>query len=933
MKPIDTVLTALDRHGCRPKRSGTGWSAQCPAHDDRRPSLSVTEGTDGRVLVCCHAGCATESIVAALGLAMKDLMPDDVLQSHHVTTSPHHQNPVKRAKYVGCADARPGGNGKPDGQTFPAAEDALDSLRRKLGQESCRWTYCDAAGEPVGLVVRWDKPDGTKDIRPISRFPDGWRIAAMPEPRPLYNLPDILKADPATPIFVAEGEKCVEALRQCGLLATTSSGGCNAASKTDWSPLSGRHVTILPDNDEPGRRYAQEVTDILLRLAPPATVRILKLADYAPGLPEGGDVADIVESDGWFGLPLGQGASPEDLGRWLIEIAAGIEPVASKDEWPEVISLDPGELPQFPVHVLPTILRDWVQEEARATQTPLDLPAMMSLGVCSAAIARQVEVVPRVGWIEPVNLFVTVLLPPGNRKSAVFRDALKPLRDYEAELIDMARPEIAKRQSARRQAEARLHKLEKFAGEKDDQEAAEQACELAARLAVEPEPVLPRLLTDDATAEKIASMLAEQKGRLASMSPEGGPFDLMAGLYSKNQTPQFTVYLMAHAGDELIADRVSRKSVRVERPALTCCYVIQPEVIRSLTHKAAFRGRGLLARFIYAVPVSTIGKREIAPPPVRSEVAEAYHRTVTMLARQANAIGLAPLKLALTTEAELLLRTWEAEIEGMLAEFGEMETIRDWGAKLAGATLRVAAVLHCVEQGIRGEIAPQTLAAAIEIGRYLIPHAKAVLEQLSDDSRLDGARWILRWIRRHQLREFTLRDVYRHGYRHFDSVDECKAALMELERRGYVREQQLPPQGPSARNTPLYGVNPVLYTPKGVSPIYGGEHVLEMPKGVDSADNVDTTPTTHDQSVNVVNVVSAFQKSEIVLTPHKCGISNDEPQAGFHPTSGGANRHDGQAPSVPSGPPLAAPSHVVAVYGTQQEGGEVDGPEFEEVTL
>ncbi len=161
-----------------------------------------------------------------------------------------------------------------------------------------------------------------------------------------------------------------------------------------------------------------------------------------------------------------------------------------------------------------------------------------------------------------------------------------------------------------------MRKLEKIAAENGDAEAREEAKALAAELAEQPEPVLPRLIVDDATHEKLGMMLAEQGGRIASMSAEGGVFDLMAGLYSKSGIPQFGVYLMGHSGDDLITDRVSRKGVRVERPALTCAYAMQPVVIKGLAEKPAFRGRGLLARFLYAAPPSWIGRREIAPPAV-----------------------------------------------------------------------------------------------------------------------------------------------------------------------------------------------------------------------------------------------------------------------------------------------------------------------------
>jgi hypothetical protein len=69
--PIDRILSHLK--GVR--KTATGWVARCPAHEDRRPSLSITKGSDGTVLVKCHAGCKTPAIVAALGLSLRDLFP------------------------------------------------------------------------------------------------------------------------------------------------------------------------------------------------------------------------------------------------------------------------------------------------------------------------------------------------------------------------------------------------------------------------------------------------------------------------------------------------------------------------------------------------------------------------------------------------------------------------------------------------------------------------------------------------------------------------------------------------------------------------------------------------------------------------------------------------------------------------------------------
>lgn len=111
-----------------------------------------------------------------------------------------------------------------------------------------------------------------------------------------------------------------------------------------------------------------------------------------------------------------------------------------------------------------------------------------------------------------------MLLEPGNRKSSVFTDAMKPLREIESELRKDAMPIVARALSERRQDETRLQKLEKIAASGDDPEAREEAGSLAEELEKQKLPVLPQLIVDDSTAEKLAIILSEQGARIASMS-------------------------------------------------------------------------------------------------------------------------------------------------------------------------------------------------------------------------------------------------------------------------------------------------------------------------------------------------------------------------------------------------------------------------------
>ncbi|MGD9721417.1 MAG: DUF3987 domain-containing protein [Pirellulales bacterium] len=755
--PLEWILEKLPDA----KKSGTCWSACCPAHDDRRASLSIAEGEDGRVLLKCHAGCSLEAICEAMGLK-----PTDLFVASTSTVLPAGRG---EQEYRGQANGQQG-SGAP--------------------QIAATYDYRDERGELLFQVVRYDP----KDFRQRRPKPGGGWVWLVKGVRVVpYRLPELL-ARPDEPVFVVEGEKDVDNLGRIGVLATCNAGGAGKWTAEHAASLGGRRVYATRDNDDSGLRHIEQVTHSLHGNA--EWVRIVEL----PGLPAKGDVSDWIAA----------GGTKQELMR-LAEASPIWAPPTQP--WPEIISLDTVSLPEFPTHTLPGVLREWVEAESHATQTPADLAGLLALAVCSSTIARRVVVEPRPGWPEPVNLYVAVLLEPGNRKSAVFSDATRPLGELEAELIEAARPSVARAQSDRRQSEGRLKRLEKLAAEKGDAEARHEAGNLAEELALQVEPVLPRLIVDDATSEKLGMMLAEQGGRIASMSPEGGVFDLMAGLYSKNGLPQFGVYLMGHSGDNLKSDRVSRSSVYVERPALTCAYAMQPQVIVGLAANAAFRGRGLLARFLYAAPQSWIGRRLIAPPPVPDTVRDAYHGTVKAMAD----IQEEKITLNLAAEAAAALEEWEAGIEAMLADGGQMEIMRDWGGKLAGATLRLAAVLHCVDYGPTGEIDLPTLAAAIEIARYLVPHAEAVLNmmQAKEGPGEEDAQYVLRWIERHGRREFTKRDAQQQGKRRFPKADDIDPALNELTRRGYIRLRPIEATSIGRPPSPTYDVNPVVSAEEG----------------------------------------------------------------------------------------------------------------------
>jgi len=154
------------------------------------------------------------------------------------------------------------------------------------------WRYCHANGTDAFSVGRWNLPDGTKTFGQIAKVDGGWICGGMPQHRPLYRLPDIIQA---AEVWIFEGEKSADAAVLLGLTATTSAGGSNSAEKSDWRPLDGKTVYIVPDADGPGEKYAREVVELIRNQAPNATVQVKRLKEEWPEIPEGGDIADWSE--------------------------------------------------------------------------------------------------------------------------------------------------------------------------------------------------------------------------------------------------------------------------------------------------------------------------------------------------------------------------------------------------------------------------------------------------------------------------------------------------------------------------------------------------------------------------------------------------------------------------------------------------------------
>jgi hypothetical protein len=267
VSPVEKVLAQLKALGCNPRRSGNCWSARCPAHDDQAPSLSISEGDDSKVLLRCHAGCDFDTIRAALPLDVKDLFPADT------------------------------------------------SNEKKKLNITTTYDYVDKKGELLYQVCRLH-PKSFRQRRPDGH--GGWIWNLRDVDRVPYRLPELLAGlDADRHVLIVEGEKDADRLTELGFVATCNAGGAGKWPGRAWgdmyiaatwhqtgSVINGMpsrggkarpavKVCILADNDEPGRKHADEVAKSLARLDN-VTIKVLEL----PGLREHGDVSDWLADGG-----------------------------------------------------------------------------------------------------------------------------------------------------------------------------------------------------------------------------------------------------------------------------------------------------------------------------------------------------------------------------------------------------------------------------------------------------------------------------------------------------------------------------------------------------------------------------------------------------------------------------------------------------------
>ena len=772
-RPIDKVLEQLEDYTER----GDEIRARCPAHNGTsEDSLSIREAENGDVLLHCHAECENEDIVEALDLDLADLFSKNGKASKPLSKE-------ARPAEVRTVDELPGVI--EDYFTFEDEEGELLYIQQHKGAYY-RVVGEDEDGDP--LLIK-----GLGDVEPV-----------------LFELSSLIwGVEAGETIYHLEGCKdVVNAKEKLGITATTSGGAKTWKGEFAEYYRGAKEVVILPDNDDAGASYAQEVAQDLLGVA--ETVKIVDL----PGLPEKGDLSDWLEA----------GHTAEEF----FEVVAASPAMDDGYAWPEKPAPLEIRLPaveEFDEELLPEPLRAWVLDVAkRMDNAAPDFAAAAVVVQAGALIGRKVGIYPKRhdDWMVIPNLWGGLVGPPASMKTPALEQAIKPIKRlaalakeaYEEALKqhDLDKMVAAAEKGAfKKELEDKAKKVASGNVPRDEMDAVRGKIEA---LEEPEEPTQKRYITSDATIEKLAEILA--------VNPDGILYyrdELMGwlkGLDKVGRESDRAFYLEAWNGNgSHEVDRIGRGSVHVPALCVSILGGIQPGPLTKYVGDAleeAEKADGLLQRFQVMVYPDMKGfePTDIAPnKKARNRAYEVFEKLAYLEVEKFGAtvetVDDIPC-LRFSPEAQQVFDAWRAEVEpryrsGQCPAALESHMLK-YRSLFASLALIFEAVDFVGDVSEGGEIREENALRAAAWCTYLETHVHRVYSPLLDTPER-RAQKLLEHLQAGDIRHSVkTREVWRKGWPGLNTADDLREALEILEGLGWVRRFAIKPTGggrPSVR--------------------------------------------------------------------------------------------------------------------------------------
>ena len=784
MQAIDKVLESLGDYSER----GDEYRAKCPSHQgESDDSLAVREDDDGKVLLHCHAGCDFEEIVDALGLDMSDLFSKNGQASG---AGKPVGPPPKEDRVAGTLSVEDLPGDSSEYMVFEKEDGTPYYIQRHKGAVY-RVVGFDEDGDPILAA-------GLGDIEPI-----------------LFGLP-ILREAIATGKPVIHTEGCKDALtaqRQLGMAGVTS-GSCTSWKSEFVQDYEGaEEVWIVPDNDDEGRAYAQQIAQDLAGVVP--TIKIVDL----PGLPEKGDLTDWMDA----------GHTKEEL----LELVATAPALDSSQAWPEKpVALDI-QLPaveELRESLIPGPLSKWVFDVAkRMDNAAPDFVAAAAVVQAGALLGRKVGIRPKRhdDWVVIPNLWGGLVGMPASMKTPALEAALKPIKrlaakakiDYEDALKNHDFDKViyaAQHKALKETLQAKAKELTLDKASADDLKAFKKEFEELE----EPEaPIQRRYVTNDTTIEKLAEILAENPDGILYYADELMRF--LRGLDRVGREADRAFYLEAWNGSgSFEVDRIGRGSIFVPALCVSLLGGIQPGPLSKYVIDAmedTDKADGLLQRFqVMVYPDLRSNPTDIIPDAkARNKAYEVFENLANLDAGEFGAAASPDdvPTIGFSEEAQEIFNQWRAEFEPRYGSKDQSVAIQSHMLKFRSLFASLALIFEAIDfvggSSSGGSISKISAMQAAGWCEYLESHALRVYSPLMDTPERRAELLLHKILTKEIKPGAKVREIYRKQWSGLKTYESVAEALAILSHHGWVRITKVNPAG-RGRPTEVLQVHPEL---------------------------------------------------------------------------------------------------------------------------
>ncbi len=437
---------------------------------------------------------------------------------------------------------------------------------------------------------------------------------------------------------------------------------------------------------------------------------------------------------------------------------------------------------QFPVELLPSIIRSAVSEATAYIQAPSAMVAGCALSAVSGAVQTRFAVRRDAQLAGPATLFVLTIADSGERKSTVDRLLMKPLRDWEAVQAKAAEALMADH----------LNELRDWEKQEDRDENERPR-----------PPRVPRMLRSDDTPEALARALAEYPLAIVASAEAGVIFG------SHGMSPDSVTRNLAQAnamwdGGPIDQGRISRDRIRIEEMRVSMGLQVQPAVLERFVDKTGglARGIGYFSRFLLSQPETTQGSRYYRPAPADMPGLNAFHaRLSALLELPASFDAFDRLEAHYVPLARAAHDVWvlfHDEVEEQMNPDYEYAEVRDVASKAAENAARLACCFHVFAHDPFTEIGPDIMRKACGVMRWYLAEAVRFGSKHSETEEVRDAEMLEEWLvtyhkklaREKAAGTLTVNMARQLGPNRLRSRQRLDSALELLQDHGRVRVQR-----------------------------------------------------------------------------------------------------------------------------------------------